>query len=560
MATKIRRLIQSIGWLIVGIVVCLPVIGIAIGLWPQKSISWSDLVSFVQFTGLAESILSSLLLALIAPLVALYVAFMVYSQFRFRRSWQSLERRLAPLLSLPHLAVALGLVYLFAGGGLLYEALGNVIGQTLSSDFGLARKSLLTMIIAISLKEIPFFLLVFSAVGRQLPIQNWILQGQALGYRQTTCWWLLVFPSVVKQSRLALLAAMAYTVSVVDVSLLVGPNIPQLFAVQLYDWQSGFSPLQQTYGFIGNIVLLLMLGLLIASIYLHEFLIVVRLRRSGILAAPLRLTRASRLFVVWPAFFSLLSLAILATFLLWSLGIGMSSGGLSSAGFNSSGFDLSQLSFALWQEEWFFVQQPLFTSLLIAVISSISGIVIALLALELQRINHLWLPDYIWLLAILLPQLSMVYGWQIAHTTLGADYHWWWVTLAHLPFTFAYSYLVLRGPFQSLNRHYDLLAASFGYGYWQRWWLIRIALLRPALLIAGPIAFSVSIAQYIPTLMIGAGRVATITTEAVAVASGNQKDITSVYMLLQSALPFVVFLIASLVLQRSRGSFDAKNH
>jgi putative thiamine transport system permease protein len=241
--------------------------------------------------------------------------------------------------------------------------------------------------------------------------------------------------------------------------------------------------------------------------------------------------------------------AVLTTFLLWSLG-----------GDRQGTIDYSQFSLALWQQEWFFIQLPLLNSIMIALISSVLGVAITLLALELQRQRKHYMADHYWLLAILLPQLSMVYGWQIAHSSMAGSYQAAWIILAHLPFTFAYSYLVLRGPFQSLDRHYELVAASFGYRYWQQWWQVRIVLLRPALLIAWAMAFSVSIAQYIPTLMIGAGRVATITTEAVAVASGNEQSITALYMLVQSALPFLAFFVASILAQRIRGSFDAAHH
>lgn len=183
------------------------------------------------------------------------------------------------------------------------------------------------------------------------------------------------------------------------------------------------------------------------------------------------------------------------------------------------------------------MQAPLLNSLNIAAFSSVLGVGLSLLALELQHQRGRYLPDYVWLMAVLLPQLSMVYGWQIAHSGVSGSYHSAWIILAHLPFTFAYSYLVLRGPFQSLNQGYELVAASLGYPYWQRWWKIRFVLLRSAMLSALAIAFSVSIAQHIPTLMIGAGRVSTITTEAVAIASGNEQNITAVYMLVQAALP-----------------------
>ncbi|GAB2700401.1 ABC transporter permease subunit [Aliiglaciecola aliphaticivorans] len=551
MATKIRRLTLSTGWFIVTLVAGLPLFGIIVGLWPSVAISWRDLIEFFTYNGIATSVLSTLFVSLTAPLVALYISFMVYSQYRFNPRWQALEKRLAPLLSLPHLAVALGLVYLFSSGGLLWSSLWGIFGATAPQWLGLPHKSLVTLLLAMSIKEVPFFLLIFSALGRQLPIKSWLLQGRALGYRETTSWWLLVFPVLLKHSRLALLAAMAYTLSVLDIALLVGPNIPELYAVVLYNWQTGFTVDEQALAFVGNLVLIVMLSILIAGIYTHEWWAVRNLRHHAIRRTSLKIIRVSRLFSHWLGFFSLLTLSILITFLIWSLGWNNQQNMLSTTPID--------WSFGLWRDEWFFMRGPLLNSLYIALVSSIVGVLTTLLALELQRQAKRYLPDYIWLMAILLPQLSMVYGWQISHTALNGSYHTGWVVISHLPFTFAYSYLVLRGPFQSLDRHYELVAASFGYSYWQQFWKLRLMLLRPAMLSALAIAFSVSVAQYIPTLMIGAGRVSTITTEAVAIASGNEQSITAVYMLVQASLPFVAFFVASVVSQRLRGSFDVSH-
>ena len=443
MATTLRRLANRTGWLIVALVAALPLFGVVLGLWPSVPISSDDVSRFLAYNGLASSVANSLILSLAAPLLALYVAFMVYSQYRFNPRWQSLEKRLAPLLSLPHLAVALGLVYLFSSGGMLWSTLAGIFGHAVPDWMGLPRKSLVTMILAISIKEVPFFLLIFSAIGRQLAIKDWLLQGRALGYSEGASWWLLVFPAMLKQSRLALLAAMAYTLSVLDVSLLIGPNIPQLFAVVLYNWQTGFGAIEQAQAFLGNLLLLMMLSLLVGGIYFHEWLALRRLNFHAVMAHPLKITSLSRMFVAWLGFFTLLTLAILITFLLWSLGWS-----------SQSTVGMTDWSFTLWQEEWLFMQSPLLNSLNIALFSSVLGIAISLLALELQAQSRRYLPDYIWLLAILLPQLSMVYGWQVAHSGISGDYHSGWIILSHLPFTFAYSYLVLRGPFQSLNRHY----------------------------------------------------------------------------------------------------------
>ena len=71
-------------------------------------------------------------------------------------------------------------------------------------------------------------------------------------------------------------------------------------------------------------------------------------------------------------------------------------------------------------------------------------------------------------------------------------------------------------------------------------------LLRPAL-IAFALGFAISVAQYLPTLLIGGGRVPTITTEAVALSSGGNRRLIGVYALVQSVLPFAGFLIAAAV-------------
>ena len=49
--------------------------------------------------------------------------------------------------------------------------------------------------------------------------------------------------------------------------------------------------------------------------------------------------------------------------------------------------------------------------------------------------------------------------------------------------------------------------------------------------------FAVSVAQYLPTLYVGAGRFATVTTEAVTLAAGAQRSLMSAYAVLQMVLP-----------------------
>jgi len=71
-------------------------------------------------------------------------------------------------------------------------------------------------------------------------------------------------------------------------------------------------------------------------------------------------------------------------------------------------------------------------------------------------------------------------------------------------------------------------------------------LVRPALL-AFATGFSVSMAQYIPTLWPGAGRFATLTTEAVALSSGGSVPILANRALGLLLLTGIVFGLAALL-------------
>ena len=66
-------------------------------------------------------------------------------------------------------------------------------------------------------------------------------------------------------------------------------------------------------------------------------------------------------------------------------------------------------------------------------------------------------------------------------------------------------------------------------------------------LVACAVGFAVSVGQYLPTLLIGGGRWPTITTEAVALASGGDRRVIGVYAFVQMLLTFVGFALAMLV-------------
>ncbi len=55
-----------------------------------------------------------------------------------------------------------------------------------------------------------------------------------------------------------------------------------------------------------------------------------------------------------------------------------------------------------------------------------------------------------------------------------------------------------------------------------------------------------SVGQYLPTLLLGGGRIETLTTEAVALSSGGNRRVIGAYALLQLVLPALAFALATL--------------
>ncbi|MCG6507222.1 ABC transporter permease subunit, partial [Vibrio parahaemolyticus] len=128
-----------------------------------------------------------------------------------------------------------------------------------------------------------------------------------------------------------------------------------------------------------------------------------------------------------------------------------------------------------------------------------------------------------------------------------AEHFTLWVIWSHVFFAFPLVYLALDGPWKSYNPNFTRIALSLGKSPWQLFWQIKVPLLLPGLLYAWAVGISVSLAQYLPTLMLGGGRIATITTEAVSLSSGYDRRVMAIYALWQALLPFVFFSLAVII-------------
>jgi len=138
------------------------------------------------------------------------------------------RRGLIPLIAVPHAAMALGLAFLVAPSGWLVRWFSFLLmgwetppeWVTVQDPFGLS------LILGLVLKETPYLLLMILAALPQIRAQEYIRIGQSLGYGNLRSWLKLVLPQVYPLIRLPVFAVLAFSLSVVDVALILGPSTP----------------------------------------------------------------------------------------------------------------------------------------------------------------------------------------------------------------------------------------------------------------------------------------------------------------------------------------------
>lgn len=474
---------------------------------------------------LSLSLLQSLWVALASTTVALLLALLLARSGFIQRQGFLRHRWVAPLLSLPHVAFAIGLLMLVGDAGWLWRILPDSV-----STWAMPNKSLTALITVLSIKEMPFLLLMLVSQRNLFAAEQWLAVATRLGYSTNQSYWLCVVPELLRRVRLPIAAVLIYGLAVVDVALLVGPNTPSTLAVRVYQWslQQGELALAQTQ--LGSVLLiavaLILLAVLYAAVEGYQFFASRRLRRGPPPSVP-RFKGFSEILIsrLW----FLLTLAVVLLLILQSVAF---------AWFYPQWWP-QQFSWQAWQsipKPWLLLGRTAILALLTATLAVVAVGVISAWRQQLSARQRV-LVDVLLLLPLLLPQISLVLGWRLWLPSGLLSVVW-----AHCVFAVPYAFLVLIGPYQQLTPRWRWMLNSLGYGRWRTEWLLLRGKLLPALGFAWVIAFSVSVAQYLPTQLLGAGRLPTVTTEAVATASGGAASQTATMALLQALLPLLAFM------------------
>ncbi|MFN7003938.1 MAG: ABC transporter permease, partial [Roseinatronobacter sp.] len=219
------------------------VIGPAFGYLPALGGStWTlaPLRAVLDWPGLGAALRLSGVTGLLATTLSLALTFLIVAAWQGTRSFLWITRALAPLLALPHAAAAFGLAFLIAPSGWLARMLSPwATGWDRPPDLLIVHDPWgLALVAGLVIKEVPFLLLMTLAALPQSDSLRAQLVARSLGYGRVTGWMKAVAPRVYAQIRLPVYAVLAYSMSVVDVALILGPTRPPTLAVQIVEWMT----------------------------------------------------------------------------------------------------------------------------------------------------------------------------------------------------------------------------------------------------------------------------------------------------------------------------------
>lgn len=517
----------------------LPAVGIfpALGGHEFSLHGWRELFAY---PGLG----SALRLSLTAGLLSTFLSFALVIGFVAacgeRRSFRVIRRLIAPLLAVPHVAVAIGLAFLIAPSGWLVRLISPwATGWTTPPDIATLQDPYgLALTAGLVIKEMPFLFLMTLAAVHQTHADRRLAISRSLGYGPVTAWIKTVLPAIYPQIRLPIYAVLAFSLSVVDMALVLAPTTPPPLAVLVLRW---FNDPDLNMRFVAAACATLQFGLVAGAIGLWRLaeIVIGRLarpwlsdgRRGGGARGLASFLTTVAMAICGLGAFSILAMAIWSITRRWRYPDILPSG----------------ISLNNWMRQSDSILQAGLNTLSIGLASAAIATLLVVACLENERRQGMQTSTRgLWLLyaPLLVPQIGFLFGTQVLSVHLNLDGTWYALVWTHLLFVLPYVFLSLSDSYRNLDDRYVRSALCLGASPNRAFWRVKLPMLLRPILYAMAIGFAVSVAQYLPTLFAGGGRYVTLTTEAVSLAAGANRRVTGVFAFLQATLPMVAFGLA----------------
>jgi putative thiamine transport system permease protein len=496
---------------------------------------------------LARALGLSIGTAVVGTVLALLACLGLVTHLYHSRLWSQLTGALGPMLALPHAAFAIGLALLVMPAGLLARLLAPLAGWVAPPDWPTVNDPHGAALTAVLLcKELPFLLwntlALLARPDVALSVRGWLASGTTLGYRPAAVWWRVLWPLLLPRLAWPLLAVLAYGLTVVDLALIIGPASPPTLAVLAWQALQDGNAARNAQGAAAAVLLSLVLAALtLAGALGGRWL----LRRWQCVAVDGQRRTAGRstgaaMRALWRGLLALY--AVVAALLLASSWVGV--------------WTFPALLPQRWAvEAWQQVLDSSGTLALSAGLGAIAaGVALLLVLAWFEATPASWdrRATPLVLAPLVLPSLLLMTGLYTLALPLRLDGTLAGLAWAHVLVTLPYVFVALAPSWRSFDRRYESTALALGRPRAAFWWRVKAPLLGAPIAAALAIGFAVSVAQYLPTQFIGAGRHASVTTEAVTLAAGGQRHTAAAFAVLQALLPAIGFALAAWVGHRQR--------
>jgi len=441
-----------------------------------------------------------------------------------------------PVLASPHLALGIGLVLLASPSGLLMRFVSPwATGFERPPDWTIVQDPHgLALIGGLVIKEVPFLIVLLMGALSQVNAGPLMQQAQSLGYGRLKAWLIAVAPLLQRQVRFGVAAVLVFGVTNVEMALPLGPTSPPPLAIRLLEWFTAADLAHRPQAFAGAWLLLTVTMAGLGGAYGAAYILGGMWRRSAFSGARwLRDDWVSR--VTGTLILTTLLGGLLAIFAL----LLRTSGGA----WRFPHLLPSRMSLEAWRNVAPDLGASVATTLLLGLATAGISVVITLFAAE--ALHHLKRArrrlGALLFIPLLLPQMAFLFGWQVVLVSLRLDGTLVAVCWSHTLFALPYVWATLAEQRAALHPGYQITAKLLGASDLRVWWTVTAPLLLRSILLALALAFSVSVAVYLPTLFAGGGRVATLATEAAASMSAGNIQSAAANGAAQALLPLLAF-------------------
>jgi putative thiamine transport system permease protein len=543
-------------WLIPGGLVALPVaatLALALGAALDAS-AWASLLAD---PALPPALALSVWVGGTSTAVSLALALGLVTHLHGTRAWQRTQHALGSLLAVPHAAFAVGLALLLMPSGLIARLVAPLAGWDAPPELATVQDPAgLALIAGLVLKETPFLLWAIAAqlqrAGQGALLQRQLHSAQSMGYADATVWWRVLWPQLLPRLALPLLAVWAYGLTVVDMALVLGPTRPPTLAVLAWQWLLDADAALNRQGAAAALLLagLMAAGALLAVGAVHAVRRLLRARRvAGDRPAAALGRRAAAVAagvggLVYGLVVALLVFVSVAS--VWTF----------------PSLAPQQTSFDAWTAVAGTAQGLGVLALTagLACAAATTGVVLAVAWMETTPAHWDARATPVVFAPLLVPGVLFVTGLYGLALALGADGTPVGLWLAHSLFTAPYALIALAPAYRGYDVRYERTAQALGRSRAAFLWHVKWPMLKVPLAAAFAVGFAVSVTQYLSTQFVGAGRHATVTTEALTLASGGQRNLLAAFALLQALLPALVFGLVAVLASRQTRRFGLQGH